>query len=258
MTDPTTAGTGSGRGPGSPADLDTDLRLVSRHTQLLVDHATQLGDVGARSLCEGWSRAHVLTHVARNADAILRLTEWALDGHPREMYPGGTAARDAEIEEGALRAGPASSDDRRPAGVFVDDVARTASALAPRLAELTGSLAVDEVEMRGGLKISPMALPFVRLREVVYHHVDLDDGFGFGDVEPDLLRRFIDDAVSRLRMGSHPPSLDLRTSEGDQWMLGEGSTEIHGSRPGVLLWLTRRIDAGVSAEGGLPELPPGA
>ena len=258
MTDSTTAGAGSGRVQGFPADLDADLRLLPRHTELLLDHATRLGDVRAPSLCEGWSRAHILTHVARNADAILRLTEWALDGQPREMYPGGSTARDAEIEQGALRPGPTSPDDHRPAGAFVDDLARTAAALAPRLAELGGPLAVDEVEMRGGLKISPLALPFLRLRELVYHHVDLDDGFGFGDVEPELLRRFTDDAVSRLRMGSHPPDLDLRTTEGDRWLVGDGSIAVHGSRPGVLLWLARRIEAGVSAEGDLPELPRGA
>jgi maleylpyruvate isomerase len=240
------------------AELAADLAALTRHTGLLVDHAARLGDVRAGSLCEGWSRAHVLTHVARNADAILRLTEWALDGQPREMYPGGTRAREAEIEEGALRTGPASADDHRPAGVFADDVAATAAALEPRLAELCGSLAVDEVEMRGGLRVPPRALPFIRLREVVYHHTDLDDGWGFGDVEPDLLRRFIDDAVSRLRMGHQPPSLDLRTSEGDRWVVADGTTEVHGSRAGVLLWLARRIETGVTSEAAMPELPQGA
>ena len=238
--------------------LDDDLHAVARHTELLIHHATHLGDVRAPSLCEGWSRAHILSHVARNAEAILRLTEWSLDGRPREMYPGGATARDAEIEEGAVRVGPASADDARPAGAFVDDLAETAAALEPRLAQLGGPLAVDEVEMRGGLTIPPSTLPFLRLREVVYHHVDLDDGFSFADVEPDLLHRFIDDAVSRLRMGSHPPDLDLRTDEGDHWLVGEPSNRVVGSRAGVLLWLARRIDSGVNAEDGPPELPRGA
>jgi maleylpyruvate isomerase len=238
--------------------LDDDLEAVARHTQLLIDHATHLDGVRAPSLCEGWSRAHVLSHVARNAEAILRLAEWALDGQPREMYPGGTTARDAEIEAGAARGGSASPPDTRPAGVFVDDLTATAAALGPRLAELGGPLAVDEVEMRGGLRIPPLALPFLRLREVAYHHVDLDDGFTFADVEPEMLRRFIDDAVSRLRMGHRPPDLDLRTDEGDQWLVGDPSTPVVGSRASVLLWLARRLETGVTAEGGLPELPRGA
>ena len=239
-------------------NLDDDLAAVTRHTELLLDHATRLGDVRAPSLCEGWSRAHVLSHVARNAEAIQRLAEWALDGEPREMYPGGAAARDAEIEAGALRVGPASADDQRPAGVFVDDLTDTAAALGPRLAELTGPLAVDEVEMRGGMKVPPDVLPFLRLRELVYHHVDLDDGFTFADVETELVHRFIDDAVARLRLGSHPPDLDLQTDEGDRWQVGGAAVPVRGSRAGVLLWLARRLETGVSAEGGLPELPRGA
>ncbi|MEO6413821.1 MAG: maleylpyruvate isomerase family mycothiol-dependent enzyme [Pedococcus sp.] len=239
-------------------NLDDDLTAVTRHTELLIDHATRLGDVRAPSLCEGWSRAHILSHVARNAEAILRLTEWALDGQPREMYPGGTTARDAEIEAGAMRGGPASRDDGRPVGVFVDDLTATATALGPRLAELSGPLAADEVEMRGGLKIPPRVLPFLRLRELVYHHVDLDDGFSFADVEPELLHRFIDDAVSRLQLGSHPPDLDLLTDEGDRWQVGGATLPVRGSRAGLLLWLARRIDTGVSAQAGLPELPRGA
>ena len=239
-------------------NLDDDLAGVTRHTELLIDHATRLGDVRAPSLCEGWSRAHILSHVARNAEAIQRLTEWALDGRPREMYPGGTTARDAEIEQGALRTGPASADDSRPAGVFVDDLTDTATQLRPRLTELAGPLAVGEVEMRGGMKVPPRCLPFLRLRELVYHHVDLDDGFTFADVEPELLHRFIDDAVSRLQMGSHPPDLELQTDEGDRWHVGGSSIPVRGSRAGLLLWLARRIDTGVSARAGLPELPRGA
>lgn len=238
--------------------LDDELEAVARHTGLLIDHASRLGDVRSPSLCEGWSRAHILSHVARNAEAIQRLTEWALDGQPREMYPGGSTARDAEIDAGAARPGPTSASDPRPAGVFVDDLTATASTLGPLLAELAGPLAVDQVEMRGGLMVPPLLLPFLRLREVVYHHVDLDDDFTFADVEPELLHRFIDDAVCRLRMGSHPPDLDLRTDEGDHWRVGEPTTEVRGSRAGALLWLARRIGTGVNAAGGLPELPRGA
>ena len=244
--------------PQDAADLAGTLSAVARHTRLLVDHTSRLTDVRSPSLCEGWSRAHVLSHVARNAEAIQRLAEWALDGEPREMYPGGTAARDAAIEEGARRLGPASAEDSRPAGAFADDLSKTAESLARRLDELSGPLAVDTVTMRGGMEVSSLELPFLRLRELVYHHVDLDDGFTFADVEPPLLARFIEDAVARLRMGSHPPDLELRTDVGDRWVVGDATTTVRGSRAGVLLWLARRIGSGVEAEGGLPQLPRGA
>lgn len=232
----------------SPTPLEADLAAVRRHTALLVEHAQSMTDVRAPSLCEGWSRAHVLTHVARNAEAIQRLAEWAVDGVVRPMYPGGTAGRDADIETGAGRA----------VSALVDDLRATAGALEPRLAALAGPLAVDRVEMRGGLLVPPLALPRLRLREVVFHHVDLDDGFTFADVEPTLLHAFVDDAVTRLDASPEPPGLRLLSGEGDTWVVGDGSLTVHGGRAGLLLWLARRDPRAVTAEGDLPDLPRGS
>lgn len=250
-----TDGVGAGVGAG---ELAAELAAVRRHTALLVEHAAALGDVRAPSLCEGWSRAHVLVHVARNAEAIQRLAQWAVDGQPRPMYPGGTRGRDAAIEEGAVRTGPAFTGDPRAAGVLVDDLAATAAALDPHLAALSGPWAVDEVEMRGGLLVPPRVLPLLRLREVVFHHVDLDDGFGFADVEPDLLRGFLDDAVGRLASTPDAPGLHLLSDEGDEWLVGDAGAVVHGPRAALLLWLARRDPRGVMAEAALPDLPRGS
>ena len=123
--------------------------------------------------------------------------------------------------------------DPRPAGAFVDDLAATAAALEPDLAALGGPLAVDEVEMRGGLMVPPQVLPLLRLREVVFHHVDLDDGFSFADVEPGLLRGFMDDAVGRLRWATeHAPGLTVVSDEGDQWVVGDGRSPCGAREPG--------------------------
>lgn len=262
MSTPTTPPTPTpqtpGPGPAAEPALTADLDAVRRHTALLVEHAAVLQDVRAPSLCEGWTRAHVLTHIARNAEGIQRLAEWAVDGTPRSMYPGGTRGRDAAIEEGAARPGPASPDDPRPAGVFVDDLTTTASDLDPHLRALTGTLAVDRVEMRGGLLVPPSALPRLRLREVVFHHVDLDDGFTFGQVEPELLHAFVDDAVARLGATDEVVGLRLVSAEGDEWLVGDGSLTVRGDRAGLLLWLARRDPRGITAEGALPDLPRGA
>lgn len=221
---------------------------VAQHTTRLLDTARALPDATAPSLCEGWTRGHVLSHVARNAEAIGRLADWAVSGTRQEMYPGGAKARNAEIEAGAGR----SLDD------LVTDVSDTATALAPRLGALSGELAVEQVEMRGGLMVSPRELPFLRLRELVFHHVDLDAGFGFADVEPDLLLVLLEDAVRRLAVTPGAPSVTLRTDEGETWTVGEGSTEVGGTRAGLLLWLARRIGDEVRPAGVLPELPRGA
>lgn len=228
--------------------MTDDVAAVADYTTQLMETARGLSDASADSLCEGWTRGHVLTHIARNAEAIGRLAEWAVSGTAQEMYPGGTAARNADIEAGA----------GRPLEALVTDLADTAAALTPKLEALSGPLAVDAVEMRGGLMVAPAELPFLRLREVVYHHVDLEAGFTFHDVEPDLLRRFLDDAVTRLSAAPEAPPVRLATDEGDRWMVGEGIAHVSGGRAGMLLWLARRVGGEVRAEGGLPPLPRGA
>ena len=41
----------------------------------------------APSLLPGWTRGHVVTHLARNADALRNLLTWARTGIPTPMYP---------------------------------------------------------------------------------------------------------------------------------------------------------------------------
>lgn len=231
--------------------LTADIAAVDAATSALLATASRLtdADVGGASLCEGWTRGHVLTHLSRNAEAIGRLVDWAVTGERQEMYPGGTQVRDSDIEAGA----------RRGAAAQLDDLSTTARDLARQLPRLVDGVAVAEVEGRGGFVVASEGLPFLRLRELVFHHVDLDAGHGFADVDGDLLVRLIDDAVSRLRLSRRAPSVTLRTEQGDSWQVGEGDTEITGSRAGVLLWLARRIGDGVtSAAGPLPDLPRGA
>jgi maleylpyruvate isomerase len=60
-------------------------------------------DVRAPSLLPGWSRGHVLTHLARNADAIARTVAGALRGERVPRYPNGPEGRNADIDRGAGR-----------------------------------------------------------------------------------------------------------------------------------------------------------
>ena len=62
------------------------LTAIDDHTTRLVADARQCDDLGASSLCEGWTRDHVLNHVARNAEALCRLVAAAVDGTGETMY----------------------------------------------------------------------------------------------------------------------------------------------------------------------------
>src|SRR3954454_10575800 len=77
----------------SAADLVADVRALPWNDS----------DVAAPSLCDGWTRGHVLTHVARNADGIADTLAGALRGEIVERYPDGWAARNAAIDAGAAR-----------------------------------------------------------------------------------------------------------------------------------------------------------
>ncbi|TDO68735.1 maleylpyruvate isomerase [Kribbella sp. VKM Ac-2571] len=64
-----------------------------------------LDDATARggSALPGWSRGHVITHIANFSEAMTRQVDEALQGRLVEVYDGGRPARDAAIEAGADR-----------------------------------------------------------------------------------------------------------------------------------------------------------
>jgi maleylpyruvate isomerase len=96
----------------------------------------------------------------------------------------------------------------------------------------------------------------MRLRELVFHHVDLEAGFGFGDVDPQVQRLLLDEEVRRLRACEPAPDVTLRTPDGDEWTVGEGTASVSGD-PGALLgWLGRGLGTGVAGDP-LPRLPEG-
>jgi maleylpyruvate isomerase len=63
------------------------------------------------SLLPGWSVGHVLTHLARNAEAMCRRIDAAKVGALVDQYEGGPVGRESEVDAGA----------GRPAEDLVDD-----------------------------------------------------------------------------------------------------------------------------------------
>lgn len=233
---------------------DVTAVLVERETQRLVGTAERLtdGEVSAPSLCKGWTRAHVLTHLARNAEGIARASRAATSESGETMYAGLTE-RDDDIEAGA----------HRLASELAADVRDTAAALGPELARVhPRQLHGVRVERTpGGPTFWAANLPFMRLREVVVHHIDLDAGFGFEDLDrPDLAEvadLFLRDAVARLAAADDPPDLTLRTDIGDEHVVGDGASVVTGTRGALLRWVLRQDQTGVSSDTPLPHLPDG-
>jgi maleylpyruvate isomerase len=143
------------------------------HVRLLAGLA-DLDDaaVARPSRLPGWTVGHVVTHLARNADAHVRMLEGAANGEIADQYHGGAEGRAAEIEAGAGRAA-------------AEQVADLAEAIA-RL-ELAWDAATGAVWAHGfgrnpfGELLACADLPFRRWREVEVHHADLGLDFGPAD-----------------------------------------------------------------------------
>ncbi len=86
------------------AGLAPELADLEMATRRLLATAALLTDAQVRepSRLPGWTRGHVLTHLARNADGCCNLLAWARTGTETPMYPS-EAARDAAIAAGAGR-----------------------------------------------------------------------------------------------------------------------------------------------------------
>jgi maleylpyruvate isomerase len=226
--------------------LPENLQLMAHETGLLLQTAAGLDDetIRAPSLCEGWRRAHVLSHLARNADALGNLLSWAVTGTPVAMYES-EQARDTDIQAGSTRS----------AADILTDLRQSSARFAAAATGLAGPPEHREVEMRAGRRVLGGQLPTLRLLEVVFHHVDLDAGYTFAEADPGFVRRAIGNAVQRMSASDPQPSIRLRGDEGDTWSIGDAAHEVSGSNAALLLWLARGDRAGVSSKTALPPLP---
>src|SRR3712207_6264317 len=88
-----------------PPALAASLDEMAAATDRLLETVDGMDDeaLWAPSALPGWTRAHVLTHVARNADRLAKLAWWGRTGEETPMYAGGRAGREAGIEAGAGR-----------------------------------------------------------------------------------------------------------------------------------------------------------
>lgn len=150
-----------------PDPTETVARVVEATTHLLAT-AEQFDDAAVRepSLLPGWTRGHVLTHTARNADALVRLLTWAATGTVTPMYAS-PEARDSEINAGAGRS----------AEQLLADLREASELFAAQAARMEPEHWAAPIEGRRGGPVPAAWLPWWRLEEVLVHHVDLDAAF---------------------------------------------------------------------------------
>jgi maleylpyruvate isomerase len=101
-------------------------------------------------------------------------------------------------------------------------------------------------------------VPWVRTREVLYHHVDLATGFTLADAPDALLRAGLAECPPRLTAATPGVALTCSFSDGSTELVvvGDGAVAARGPAHAVLGWLTgRSAGTDLTADGPLPALP---
>ncbi|MBV8993047.1 MAG: maleylpyruvate isomerase family mycothiol-dependent enzyme [Pseudonocardiales bacterium] len=231
---------------------DKELSWVADGQARFEQTVMELDDLSGPSRLPGWTRGHVVTHVARNAEALSRLLTWARTGIETPMYPS-AQARDADIQSGAAR----------PLLTQLDDLSSTAAAFAATAQQLSADHWAATVGTRHG-PVRASWIPWARVRELWLHLVDLDAGQSTADVQIDAMP--VDIATGLVRdladwMHTRVAGrIELHSPDSEPVSFGPGSAApvlVSGSVQQLAGWLTGRCTGGqLHAPAGLPSLPP--
>ncbi len=230
--------------------LDGFMKLPQLHETVLattryLEALTVLTDDDCRapSLLPGWTRGHVITHLSRNADGLVRLLHWGQTGEETPMY-GSQEQRDGDIDTGAARSAVELKDDAvASSGRFVQATNELHTSRFDTLVTRTPGSPPFPVTKVGGM----------RRTEVEIHHADLGIGYTPYDWPEDFTAHLLQ--RRRRELGDRPMTWRL-TDTGETITLGEGGPEVVGHSADLAWWLIGRGsgDGLVCSAGALPDL----
>jgi maleylpyruvate isomerase len=206
-------------------DLAQTLGFVRTGTTLCAGAVAGLDEeaYGAPTSLPGWTRKHLVTHLAANAEALMRLLHWATTGERTPMYSS-PEQRNADIAAGATRPGT--------------DLAHwftiSAAQLDEALAAMPDATWTADVVTAQGRTAPASEIPWMRAREVLVHAVDLGTGLTFADLPEPFLTALGDEIRAK------------RAAAGEQ--IGE----LVGSLPDVTAFLAGRATTDVTTPDGAP------
>jgi maleylpyruvate isomerase len=180
--------------------------------------ALEDGALDAPSRLPGWTRKHVVAHVAANADALANLVRWAATGDPTPMYSS-PEERAAGIESGAAMG----------VGALRSWLSTSSDKLGAAMHALADEQWRSEVVTAQGRTVMATEVPWMRAREVWVHAVDLDAGVELTDLPANFLVALCDDVVAK-RSLAPGPAVVLTSPDGvTRWQLP-------GDVPPVVVW----------------------
>jgi maleylpyruvate isomerase len=187
----------------------------------------------------GWSRGHVVAHLALNAEGLAGALRGLTEGRSVPMY----ASQEARDDDIATLAGcePTAVRGRLLGAVtdFVDAVAAVPEEMANTMIDRTP----------GGRRFLARDVPLMRHREVEIHHADLGLDYSHADWPAEFCVRLIDSAVRR----PYPDPLALHATDLDRtWYVHEGGgPTVSGTACDLGWWLTGRgSGAGLTCDDG--------
>ncbi|MFI2284005.1 maleylpyruvate isomerase family mycothiol-dependent enzyme [Nocardia beijingensis] len=231
------------------SQTSVQLDIVAEATARLLDTIRGLDEhaVTEPSLLPGWTRGHVLAHLARNADSLVNLLLWAHTGVEIPQYAS-AFLRDADIEAGAPRPLAEQLADNEAAATRFLGLARS----------LTDDAWRAQVRTRQGRPIPATEVLWMRLQEVEIHHVDLNAGYTPTHWPAAFVSRILPQATADLtRLTTETPlPFTLQATDTDfTTPLGPSPTQtISGPAPSLAAWLLGR-SPGTDLTGPLPTLP---
>jgi maleylpyruvate isomerase len=229
----------------APAD---SLSMIPDSTERVLADVRALTDADLRapSGLPGWSRGHVVAHLARNADGLATLLTSARTGERRPMYAS-QEQRNADIDAGAGRS----------AVELTADFLETARGFATEAERLTDwSATVFRTPDSPGFSVG--TVPLMRLGELEIHHTDLDAGYGFDRWPTAWASAYLPYAGRGLAERAGEP-LDLAATDTGTRLASDSpeARVVEGPAATLLAWVTGRHDGHdlkVTPHGPLPTL----
>ena len=230
-------------------DPAPDSAEIEAATSRLLVTATTLSDadVLAPSGLPAWSRGHVLSHLARNADSLVNRLTTAATGVDIPQYPS-RDVRDADIEAGASR----------PIAEHIRDLEDSHRRFAAAVDTVPpANWANDMLWMSGETRPASKILD-ARLREVAIHHIDLHAGYSASDWPSPFALRILVSVLPPVELrGMAPVTLVPSDVDARIDLAGGSAVEVHGPASALATWVLGRDDGStLSVTGGQLPAPP--
>ncbi|MFI6846740.1 maleylpyruvate isomerase family mycothiol-dependent enzyme [Kitasatospora sp. NBC_00085] len=203
-------------------------------------------DLRAPSALPGWTRAHVVAHLARSANAYRGLLEAARTGAGPDPRPDAGALARA-VEDGAARPAADLVNGLRDslAGLIEDARSMPAAAWDARVTALAGWP-------------HPAWFTLHRCRrELETHHADLAAGYGPPDWPAAYVAWALDDTLAALAARDFPLGRVDAVDLGRHWTLAPTGPSVAAPGHALLAWLGGRAEAPLrsTADAPLPTPP---